>query len=199
MDGCVKALKALLVFLLLFASSGVNAAYFNEDGEFVTSDCHKFILDDKEQYEKCGDKFALEECNAASSVYTKDFPIEGTKAAYARLKYLRKSNGYPDSCMDSKVKLWCYAGSCQLVPDGGDYGFYPNKVNRLKVGIKVWTWIGDHPDSIGHEMWKQTVDGVVVAGELVHWPYDSLVTFSQKIFVPAGLKEKVYRRSLEKP
>ena len=54
MDGCVKALKAILVFLLLLASSGVNAGYRTDDGEYVTSDCHKFILDDKEQYKNAG-------------------------------------------------------------------------------------------------------------------------------------------------
>ena len=175
------------------------AGYFNEDGDYITSDCTSLLFKEgREQYHECEDKFALEECTNSASISTKDYPIEGTKAAFANLKYLYKSD-MSDLCMKSKVRLWCYAGSCQLVADSGDYGFYPNKVNRLKVGNKVWTWVGDQPRSIGHEMWKETVDGVVVAGELVHWPYDSLVTFSQKIFVPAGLKEKVYRRSLEKP
>ena len=192
--------KAITFFsLLILSGTGVNAGSYYKDVKWIRSDCSGLIVDERERYLECEDKFALEECNNSTSIYTKDYPIEGAKMASARLKYLVKNDDLPGLCMDSKVQLWCYAGSCQLVPDSGDFGFYPGKVNRLKVGSKVWTWIGDHPDSIEHEMWKEAIDGVVVAGELVHWPYESLVTFSQKVFIPAGLKEKVYRRSLEKP
>ena len=134
-------MKKAIAFFFLLALNGaeVNAYSYFKDGKLISSDCSEWMIDDRERYLECEGKFALEECNSVGSVYTKNYPIEGTKRAYARLKYLRQNDRIPDQCLDSKVRLWCYAGSCQLVADSGDYGFYPGKVNRLKVGSKVWT------------------------------------------------------------
>ena len=98
------------MFLLLLASSGVNAGvYRNEDGELVSSDCFPLFLKHmRDEFYECEDKFALEECTNSISISTKDYPIEGTKAAFAKLKYLYKSDT-SDMCVDSNVRLWCYA------------------------------------------------------------------------------------------
>ena len=171
--------------------------YYDENGRPQYSNC-KGWPDNKAEYHKCEAIFAEKACSVPNQLISQHYPVKGKTLAFVKLRAIAKAGKWT-KCVDSRISLSCLGGSCKIVPSDGDYGFYPGRTNRVRIGAQVWSWAGDLPAWIGREMWPKVINGTVVAGELVHWPYDEVVPFNQKLSIPSGLKDRVYRKSLENP
>ena len=138
-------------------------------------------------------------------IATKDYPVDGLRLVRWRLNKLEKAGDNPSltpnslKCKASEVTIGCTSGSCWVYPSGGEYGYYPNKRNSVLIDGKKFSWVGEPPEYIQHEMWNKLKDGSVFAYQLVYWPYEAMETGTEVLAVPKGLKEKLYRMSLVKP
>jgi len=120
-----------------------------------------------------------------------DFPVSRKRSVTVILKT-------EPNCSDSIVRLYCYGGSCQAYPSGGQYGFSPVSTSRMAIDKRKWTWRGDHPDWVGFEMWRTIRNGSRIAYELSWW-VDSYPTGTEKIYITKDLKNKIYKMSLFQP
>lgn len=123
--------------------------------------------------------------------FIKDYPVSGKRSVIVFLKTR-------DTCGESQLRLFCLGGACQAFPSSGDYGYHPTGLNKVAINKKRWSWRGEHPDWIGHEMWKAVKDGAKFSYELSHW-VDSYPSGSEKVYIPSDLKNKIYKMSLGKP
>jgi hypothetical protein len=103
------------------------------------------------------------------------------------------------NCERSNLVLGCRAGRCWGASSLGEYGFFPGKWNTISIDGRKWGFEGGLSRQQQLEVWKAIKDGSRFAYQLVHWPYDELVTGSETLSLPKGLKDKLYRMSLEKP
>ena len=134
-------------------------------------------------------------------IETKNYPVDGEKRVLQWLRHLDPGNSYPKKmyCEKSKLVIGCRGGRCWGVPSSGEYGFYPGKWNTISIDGRKWGFEGNLSRQQELEIWNAIKDGSRFAYQLVHWPYDSSVTGSQTLSLPKGLKDKLYRMSLEKP
>ena len=126
-----------------------------------------------------------------SDFFTKDYPVSRTRSVIVALRG-------KISCETTMAYLFCIAGSCQVYPSGGKYGFAPGERSKASIDGRYWSWVGDFPAGIGYQMWKSVKDGSRFAYELSHWVNDYR-TGVNIIFIPRGLKDRVYKMSLFKP
>ena len=134
-------------------------------------------------------------CGDWAEIYTKEYPVSGTVEANTEL-----GSYSPDGCESSRLYLECESGSCFVNFYSRPHGFFPGQLNKASIDGKVWSWRGDFPArAVGHEMWKAIKDKSIVGLEFVLWPYKNVRTFKYSVSIPAGLKNKVYQSSLQKP
>lgn len=120
-----------------------------------------------------------------------DYPVSRKRSVIVALRD-------KDTCGPILAYLFCIAGSCQVYPSGGKYGFAPGEKNMVSINSRTWSWIGDFPSGIGFQMWKSIKNGSRFAYELRHWVND-YPTGTNYVFIPNGLKDKIYKMSLFKP
>ena len=158
---------------------------------------------------KCTEYVEAKKCKnfgmRSNELTIKDYPVDRYRMVSIWLKHLNKRRSRTDTriqtqyCDDTELVIGCTAGSCWAYASPGEHGFYPGEQNLVSIDGARFSWIGDPPNHIRHQMWKQIKDGSRFAYELVHWPYKSRVTGVQTISLPKGLKDKIYRLSLIKP
>ena len=155
------------------------------------------------QAAQCVTSISTRQCSTIQAQYirTKDYPVDGERRVSQWLRYLRPGLLSPDRlyCEESNLVIGCRAGRCYGSPSSGEYGFYPGKWNTISIDGRKWGFEGGLSRQQQLEIWKAIKDGSSFAYQLVHWPYESLVTGSETLSLPKGLKDKIYRMSLEKP
>ena len=155
------------------------------------------------QAAQCVTSVSTRKCSQIQTQYirTKDYPVDGERRVSQWLRYLRPGLSSPDRlyCEESNLVIGCRAGRCYGSPSSGEYGFYPGKWNTISIDGRKWGFEGGPSRQQELEIWKAIKDGSRFAYQLVHWPYESLVTGSETLSLPKGLKDKIYRMSLEKP
>lgn len=193
----IVALAAPDTFMPAAAKAEMQAAdwykEFTDIPGLTRWQCH-YKFDEQAQIKRCESAFDAKSCHFSDdSFFIKDYPVEGERSVTF---FVRKKTD--QGCGDSQLRLLCIAGSCQAYPSTGEYGFYPGETSAVAIDGKKWKWVGDHPDWIGHQMWKAVRDGSRFAYELSHWP-GYYPTGSEVLIVPKGLKDRMYRLSLTKP
>ena len=198
-------MKKLLLVASLLAPISVAAATEYDDPKYQnSSDCRYYLQFDPE-ITKCNDHLEAKKCNSFSpfSIKTKDYPVEGKRSAFIWLRHLSPQPRDLNRliCTQSRLMVGCKGGSCYAVPWSGGYGFFPGKANVISLNGTKWSFTNDLSRQQEYSLWQSLVSGKTnrFAYQLVHWPYENQVTGSQTVFVPAGLKEKLYRMSLIKP
>jgi hypothetical protein len=95
----------------------------------------------------------------------------------------------------------CKGGSCWVATASGKYGFFPGKRNLISLNGEKWSFTNELSRQQEFSLWQSLVSGKPnrFAYQVVLWPYENQVTGSQTVFVPVGLKEKLYQMSLAKP
>ena len=132
----------------------------------------------------------------------KSYPVDGEKRVLQWLRHLDPGSLNPDElfCEESNLVIGCRAGRCWGSPSSGEYGFYPGKWSTISIDGRRWSFGSDGPTRQQElEIWKSIKDGSRFAYHLIHWPYENQVTGLETISLPKGLKDKIYRMSLEKP
>lgn len=146
--------------------------------------------------ETCRRQISVKECNSIreQNLNIKDYPVDGERRVSQWLRYLEGSY-----CERSNLIIGCRSGSCYGAPWSGEYGFYPGKWNVISIDGRKWNFRDGLTRQQQIEIWSAIKDGSRFAYQLIHFPYESQVTGSQTISLPAGLKDKIYRMSLIKP
>lgn len=155
---------------------------------------------------KCREAFEIRACMDLESITSAPFrfmkteyPVENTVSILVTPNIIKKDGLGNWVCRQASIaRLWCNAGSCQVFPSGGEYGFAPGELSRASIDGRKWSWTGDHPDWIGYQMWKALKNGSRFAYQLSWWVDDYAVGV-ETLVIPPGLKEATYRASLKKP
>ena len=124
-------------------------------------------------------------------------PVSKTVVAYARTKKINNIIDDIATCEESSVLLLCESGDCGVVLPEGEYGYFPTMTNKASIDGRIWIWKGELPWWISKQMWSALKNRSQVSWELVHWPYDSLVTGSQETNGNTTAKNLVYSESVK--
>ena len=104
---------------------------------------------------------------------------------------------YKTDCTRSQLNLFCMKGFCIVSMRSGDYGYHPGERSTVLIDGQRFTWIGDMPDAIGHQMWKALRDGSVVKSALSLWPSE-YTNHKDVVQGVQELKNRTYKLSLGK-
>ena len=196
--------KLLLVAALLVPTSVAAATEYDDPKYQNSSDCRYYLQFDPE-ITKCINHIETKKCNTLRPflIKTKDYPVEGKRNACTWLQHLTPQIHDRNRlvCTRSKLMVGCKGGGCWVATASGEYGFFPGKRNLISLNGEKWSFTNDLSRQQEFSLWQSLVSGKPnrFAYQVVLWPYENQVTGSQTVFVPVGLKEKLYQMSLAKP
>jgi len=93
------------------------------------------------------------------------------------------------------LNLFCMKGFSIVSMRSGDYDYHPGERSTVLIDGQRFTWIGDMPDAIGHQIWKALRDGSVVKSALSLWPSD-YTNHKDVVQGVQELKNRTYKLSL---